>query len=134
MLRFVTPEKLRKKILEPELPYPLLRWMTREQKMKLLPSIIPDSDGGYNEADVVELTNEEIKELRLEWNEIFMQENKTAVTVNSYAPAYLQIDPTYCLIIRIRKWEDYHQLLMNHPTWLNYPVFAEPRGAPSLGR
>ena len=67
LLRFVTPEKLRKEVTEPELPYPLLRWMTREQQMKLLPSILPDSDGGYNEADVAELTNEEIKELRLEW-------------------------------------------------------------------
>ena len=43
---------------------------------------------------MAELTNEEIKELRPEWKEIFMQENKTAVLVNSYAPAYLQIDPT----------------------------------------
>ena len=62
-----------------------------------------------------------------------MQENKTSVTVNSFSPAYLQIDPTYCRIIRRRKWEDYELLLLNHPAWLNYLVFAEPRGAPSLG-
>ena len=42
LLRFVTPEKLRKEIPEPELPYPLLRWMPREEKMKLLPSFMPD--------------------------------------------------------------------------------------------
>ena len=63
LLRFVTPEKLRKEIQEPELPYPLLRWLTREEKMKLLPSFMPDSDGGYSEEQVAELTNEEIKEL-----------------------------------------------------------------------
>ena len=28
---------------------------------------MPDSDGGYSEEQVAELTNEEIKELRPEW-------------------------------------------------------------------
>ena len=46
LLRFVTPEKLRKEIEEPQLPYPLLRWMAREEKMKMLSSITPDLDGG----------------------------------------------------------------------------------------
>ena len=53
--------------------------------------------------------------------------------MNSYAPAYIQIDPTYCPIIRRRKWEDYENLMMSHPSWLNYHFFAEPRGPPSLG-
>ncbi|KAI5070936.1 hypothetical protein GOP47_0013187 [Adiantum capillus-veneris] len=91
-----------------------------------------DNEGNYGTLDLTDWDSQSIKDLRLERKEEFMAKNKQSATINSFSPLHIQIDPTYCPILRRRRWEDFEQILKDLARWLNYPGFGEPKDAPSI--
>ncbi|MCO5572223.1 hypothetical protein L7F22_025975 [Adiantum nelumboides] len=123
-LAYLQPEQQVNGLGHDFLPLPLMRHEAILWKEKMRPALPRNEDGGY---EGITLTTEEAKALvedHPKWWKKWLHERLNDLTNVHNAPQALQIDPTYCLVLCRRTWQEFQRWRAKNKSMLNYPILS----------